>query len=333
MQPQMLRDTRQSPGYGKPAVLFRGPAESLTTAQSNVEPAYLIYMHFYAATSMELCVRSLPTTSPYRARLLQQARTHYDRAAALVQRAEESVTSKTRPSSVTSTSSSLHSPAGSVSSRAWTSETGISSPTHSICSFEDLTSKSQHARSPSIETLSTPVKKKVSFSLPREIRSEPFIRPDSPTLGFDDEYFTSALARPELPKVPQRPQSPEAAREFDEDEDETTPRAVTRPPNPFDDLGHSFILVGSVNRYCEHLAELKSQLASHSFNLETLLEHPSNDDETSQDWPPLSPTSDEMRSLDRQARIERLRQSGWQRKRFDPSRYEKLRDTVLAELA
>jgi hypothetical protein len=35
---------------------------------------------------------------------------------------------------------------------------------------------------------------------------------------------------------------------------------------------------------------------------------------------------------DKQARIERLRRCGWQRKRFDPRKYEELRDSVMAEL-
>ncbi len=124
-----------------------------------------------------------------------------------------------------------------------------------------------------MEPLPTPVKK-VSFSLPHEpARAAPYIRPDSPTLGFDDEYFAAGLTRSKLPDVPRRPQSPgreeDDEDDEDEDEDDATPRAVTRPPNPFEDdrLGDPFMLPVSVNRYCEHLAELKSQLASHSANL------------------------------------------------------------------
>src|SRR4051794_37802294 len=115
--------------------------------------------------SMETCARPLFSTSPYRAQLLKDARMHYERADELIQKAEESVAPKTRPSSIVSTSSSIHSPDGSVSSRAWTSETGISSPTQSICSIEDL------VMTPS------PVKKKVSFCMPADKPHPPFIRP------------------------------------------------------------------------------------------------------------------------------------------------------------
>ena len=38
------------------------------------------------------------------------------------------------------------------------------------------------------------------------------------------------------------------------------------------------------------------------------------------------------KSADIKARIERLRATGWQRKRFDAGRYEALREQVLSEL-
>jgi len=285
---------------------------------------------------MEMCVRPLTSTSPYRAQLLQQARTHYDRAAALIQKAEDSVAAKTRPSSVTSTASSIHSPAGSVSSRAWTSETGMSSPTQSICSLDDLVVRSQPAASPS-----TPTKKKVSFSLPptSTLKTEPFIRPDSPTLGFDDEYFTAALSRPPLPKLPRQAVSFAAGSEQDEEEEEeTTPRASSRASSArfedeHDHLEDSLMLAGSVHRYCDHLSGLKTQIASFSADLDALLRGPSPMGTAAVDARPATPTSDELRTLDRQVRIERLRQSGWQRKRFDPRRYEDLCNTAIAEMA
>jgi hypothetical protein len=40
-----------------------------------------------------------------------------------------------------------------------------------------------------------------------------------------------------------------------------------------------------------------------------------------------------MRALDLKARIERLRAEGWQRKRFDPRRYDALCEAALADLA
>ncbi|KAK3383152.1 hypothetical protein B0T24DRAFT_36732 [Lasiosphaeria ovina] len=310
---------------------------------SQIEPVYRIYLHFYAATSIvESCARPPPSTSTstFRTSLLQQARAHFDRAASLISAAEESVVRRVRPGSVMSSrGSSCHSPAGSISSRTWTSDTPMSSPTNSVYSFEDLSAKSQSS------TNTSPVKrvKKVSFSLPhdkpfRALR-EPMVRPDSPTLGFDDEYFHLGAARQELPDLP-RPK-------FEE---------VELPLQVVSDMGSgayedafltSRSLDCSVDRYCDTLGGLRAQLASHSASLDSLLSAKPDPTQSFRLSLALSARSrsatltrssfsgpaDELIALDRKARIERLRQSGWQRKRFDARRYEELCETVMSELA
>jgi len=308
--------------------------------QSTVEPAYLIYLHFYAASSMEACALPLYASSPNRTPLLNQARKHYDLASELIQKAEDAVGPRSRPSSFTSTSSSIESPAGSVSSRAWTASTGLSSPAHSISSIEDLPVRSCLCRRESRTRPLTPVtKKRVSFALPvQEPWVEPYIRPDSPTLGFDDEYFTTALQRPSLPEIPR--DSPPMVETIDEEEDcDVTPKAMTPSSNPFDSHHAHFNLTAPdpVDRYCDVLAGLKSQIASHKSDLDIALRPVEAEKivaglDNNSAMLPVS-TSDEMRMLDRKARIERLRQNNWQRKRFDPTRYEKLRSAVLAELS
>jgi hypothetical protein len=300
----------------------------------------MIYLHFYAATSMETCARPLFSTSPYRAQLIKDARSHYDRAAELIQKAEDSVSFRTRPSSVASMTStdSIRSPAGSVSSRAWTSETGISSPTQSIASIEDLMAQRTKRMSPPLTPAS---KKKVSFYIPaHRVPSSPFIRPDSPTLGFEDSYFAAGRARPVLPEPPTPP-----IEETQQEDDDVTPRASDRPAaprNPYDDvqdhLKEPTLTTASANRYIQQLESLKEQLHHHRANLDALLEDRSLDlGLASGRTTPASMTDssadDEMRTLDRKARIERLRASGWQRKRFDFRRYENLRSTALAELS
>ena len=168
------------------------------------------------------------------------------------------------------------------------------------------------------------------------------IRPDSPTLGFDDEYFHSGVARQYLPEPPK------GALKFHEVElplqlpavSETEPLQLI----PEDD---SFLMARSVDRYCENLSGLRSQLARHSASVNELLAGPKG----GQDQAPRSlllavaesarassrssniSDSDELRKLDRHARIERLRKNGWQRKRFDSRRYEELCETVMSELA
>ncbi len=140
--------------------------------------------------------------------------------------------------------------------------------------------------------------------------AEPYIRPDSPTLGFDDEYFHAGAARQELPELPQ----PKLAE---------LPLAPEVPLLPEDDDG--LLMSRPVSRYCETLAGLKIQLASHAASLEgsrrvSIIGAAKQEKE-------------DLRILDRQARIERLRKSGWQRKRFDARRYEELCDAAMAELS
>ena len=309
---------------------------------SQVEPVYLIYLHFYAATSMEICARPLPLASPARANLLQQARAHFDKASILINAAEDSVLRKFRPGSVASSrGSSCHSPSGSVSSRAWTTDTLMSSPTESECSFDDLAAPKSPRQPPAKRV------KKVSFSLPKDTlltittttttTAEPFIRPDSPTLGgFDDIFFhPSPPPQKDLPDLPFNSHSaadlelplqlqtiPESDPSSSEEEDTPSPYLAT---------------ARSVDRCCEHLASLRAHLARHAIPANHMLLTPPDicvsPPSDSPSLPrPLSLSAAAETEETRAARIERLRQGGWRRKRFDASRYEVLCQAVLAEL-
>jgi hypothetical protein len=316
---------------------------------SQVEPVYLIYLHFYAATSLEICARPLPSTAALRSSLLQQARTHFDRASALINAAEDSVLRKFRPGSAgSSRGSSCHSPSGSVSSRAWTPDTRVSSPTDSLCSFDDLSLKPPQSPPKRV--------KKVSFSLPKEtsfhMEAEPFIRPDSPTLGFDDFFQPSAAAAaaamqqqeelavlagstPKFHEIELPLQT--IAEHVDAEEQEQQQHGEYDEPEP----ETAYQTARSIDRCCEHLSSLRTQLARHSTSLDQLLSLAAAPPLQSPKSSSSSPTTESVamargeaaRAADRQARIERLRKINWQRKRFDASRYEELCEAVLAELA
>ncbi|KAK3942695.1 hypothetical protein QBC46DRAFT_65672 [Diplogelasinospora grovesii] len=308
---------------------------------TQVEPVYLIYLHFYAATSMELCARPLPQTSPYRRSLLQQARTHFDRAASLINAAEDSVVRKTRSFSVCSSrSSSCHSASSSISSQAWTVDTRMSSPTSSIYSYEDLAAKSQ----PAPVTPEPKRVKKVSFSLPPSepvFRTpEPIIRPDSPTLGFDDEYFQAGAARSALPALP-KPKVQEIEIPLPRSVSSLSCLSLSRfdSPTPSEIDRDPSVVPRSVHRYFKHLEGLRTQLESHSASLDELLNTRRSllltaEDMLAQTKARTSTTEGEaLRALDRQARIQRLRKTGWQRPRFDARRYEELCYAVMQELS
>ncbi|KAK6227231.1 hypothetical protein QIS74_00786 [Colletotrichum tabaci] len=286
---------------------------------ANIEPAYLIYLHFYAASSFDMLSRPLRGTSPYRTMLLQQARDHYTQASNLSKAADENMARSSRPSSAAT--SSMHSPSSSVSSRAssrtWTNSTAFSSPTPSVYSVEEAVNK--------ISNNQTSQKKRVTFC---EVPEEPFIRPDSPTLGFED--FLCAPQEPEPRYLPVLPEEPEPADEPEEMAKPPTPEPLNEDCDAFD-----FLQERSIHRYCGLLSSLRSQIAVHIADIEEQLATPSQTFPSVNSLPTRAATpelSDELRSLDIKARIERLRQNNWQRRRFDSSRYEALRESVLAEL-
>lgn len=237
-------------------------------------------------------------------------------------------------------------------------------------------------------------KKKVSFELPRDKSrwsfslTEPTIRPDSPTLGFDDEYFLAGAMRQELPEIPTKRSSrqdlevtaptPPSMPSISEG-DELSPTQSTAS----DDSGEGypffrsdtadFESVQSLARYCAALSSLKAQVNIHMTALDELLKYDIRlQQKTAENFesPILHDTAslmtaslnrmslqshnltrnrsgssmsfasnssitsggDDERSRDRQARIDKLRMNGWNRKRFDATRYEVLREVVMSEL-
>ena len=293
-----------------------------------------------------MCGRQLSVDSPYRAGLFQRAREHYDHAASLIREAEESAHIRNRLSLSPLLFSSPLSPAGSTSSRAWTPDTGLSSPSPSVCSSEDFGARFTRSHSTSLPVASSSpgtARKKVSFEMPIDKFPvpQPHIRPDSPTLGFDDEYFNIGLSLQNLPDLPYRPQTllvtplvlgaedspvtPSALKEVSISE-----YGVSR--SEFD-VSRRFLEedFSSSDSYCARLSDLSLRVAQHRANLDAISSVAVDSETSFLDRSP-TPVEDECQTSQRKARIERLRKIGWQRKRFDPSRYEALRNAALAEL-
>ncbi|KAM6539633.1 hypothetical protein FALCPG4_001414 [Fusarium falciforme] len=293
---------------------------------SVIEPAYLIYLHFYAASSLEMLARALNQGSATRTSLLHQARDHYQRASTLINAADSAVGPALlrRPSGTTTTLPSLHSADSSVSSYAsstWTSSHGAS-PASSISSIQDTPRPKR--------------KKRVTFS---EAPIELLERPDSPTLGLGSLLGSVRSASPDpldaessVMPAPIRPSAP-------------LPRSCLTPRSaPAESVSYSdseldpFRHARSVHRYSALLTSLQRQVFRHLTFIESeLLEI------VAQEAVPPSPVSvmvvhpvhpsiDAGRSPELQARIERLRAKGWERKRFDARRYEELRESAVADL-
>lgn len=249
--------------------------------QSKMEPLHLIYLHFYAASSFEMCARPLSHSSTYRTKLLHDAREHYDRAASLVQNAEGETMEKGRSGSFSGSYSPLTSPT-----------TGMASPLHSsrpsISSLHSASSASAKPRK----------KKKVSFSgLPDNVDIpkpalqpvEPYIRPDSPTLGWEQDYLLFGRSDTNPPcaaadvipapavdaEVSPRtvvPESPAA----------TSPSIETADHSPgFPTFNlESFLQAKSASRVVRELAALRSQITFHRDGVDSLLAASDEVDET-----------------------------------------------------
>ncbi|KAI2613980.1 uncharacterized protein GGS25DRAFT_28324 [Hypoxylon fragiforme] len=260
---------------------------------STVEPVYLIYIHFYAASSFELCARPLSSSSTYRTRLLRDAQTHYNKAEALIQNTEEGMTRRKRSGSISSTTSSPQSPGLSPSVRSSISSTTLSSPRTSVCSTDDGNlSKSMHKAG-------VKAKKKVSFSGLNdliEFQPEPYIRPDSPTLGWEDDFFPQQC-NTSIPIFPVPKNKPimslpmMGSEESPEPQPEVTDHAITKDhqsaaeePNPSEDKFDldAFLQTRSRNKISAQLSALRSQVCFHRDGIDALLAEP-------EDEPPATP--------------------------------------------
>ncbi|KAI0898637.1 hypothetical protein F4806DRAFT_494297 [Annulohypoxylon nitens] len=257
---------------------------------ASVEPLHLIYLHFYAASSFELCARPLSNSSNYRTRLLRDAQTHYTKAEELIQNTEDNVTGRTRSVSTSSTTSGLNSP-GLSSVRSSVSSTTFSSPRTSVCSAED-------GFIPKSTSRPVKAKKKVSFSGLNdliEFQPEPHIRPDSPTLGWEDDFFprqsNPSPYSPQILAEKAKPASPTKSEPATEPQREVVEHSTasdaqsTEESNPTDDRFdlNAFLQTKSANRICAQLSALRLQVSWHRNGVENLLAE--TDDET-----PATPT-------------------------------------------
>lgn len=325
---EILDDVKDSVRYNAPP--SEEPCYSFTntiTSQNKPETACLIYIRFYAASALEMQVRSLQHNSPYRTKLLHQARHHYRVAADLI---KEDEAAKRRPSSRSlSPMSSLHTPFGSDASVS-TVSTRNSSPSLSISSLDSCLKGRNSRPKP---------KKRVAFcDVPSyepscepsyESSYEPLVRPDSPTLGFDDDWGFRQPT-PEPPALYPQPVQLGSGRPQFPLPSPTNSEFSTIPDDDdsyFDTptTADSFLHARSVHHYCTVLSSLQRQIASH-------LEWLERDIAAAENPKPTQILSEEMRALELRTRIERLRANGWKRQRFDFRRYEALRESAIADI-
>lgn len=249
--------------------------------------------------------RSLHVGSPYRLRLLEEAREHYNLASKKSKAADEQAFQTImRP---LSPSSSLSSPIESCLSRH-SSSTRMSSPTPSATS-----------------SVGQPLKRKKRVAFADELEQDPCVRPDSPTLGFSDPGSgrTSPCQHIPLDPLPLSVQSmPDICPAFSPTSSVDGDDTLREMPD--EELPNSEERE-SLERYCAILASIQRQITSHLGAIDQEITAALSSESS-------VPADAEMRALELHSRIERLRANGWKRKRFDAKRYEEFREQVMADM-
>ena len=288
--------------------------------QRTAEPVHLIYLHFYAASALEMQANALHHSSPHKGQFIQQARDHYRRASVITE--AESESASCLPSRHSSVSSSAYTPV--LSEGTGGASTRSSSPALTFLLDEDEDDEDLEAIREKM--LKKHHRKQVSFG-GVSYATDPFIRPDSPTLGFDGGF-----GRP-----PPNPTSPYTQTEFTL-RDQLSPISPRTPASfsmiqgaleeadEVEDLDpkQSHEHTQALRRYSSSLMFLQQQIATHMSDLETKSKILSS-------TVAHAAANHEMRQLELRARIARLKANGWRRQRFDSGRYEALREAAMAD--
>ncbi|KAH7170589.1 hypothetical protein EDB81DRAFT_171255 [Dactylonectria macrodidyma] len=329
---------------------------------ATVKPAYLIYLHFYAASAQEMMSRGLHHASTARVNFLHQAQDHYLKAShliatidvpdadinqALFQYSASTIVYEydfsDSPSSILS---SLPSATWSPSMRSMPS--WGPSPSSSNRSSVNRSSVDRFSMDSSRGTIASSSKRK----------SDSHVRPDSPTLGlslfaggtFQDILNAMPSPPPTVPAAPPEhvraappaepvepagafhlPQPIQLSPSIQLPERVQTPESfqLPEPARPAEPTEERLPVNRAAHRSSALLSGLQRQITRHLSFIDADLAAARNPPPTATN---LGLHDDEHRALDLQARIERLRASGWQRKRFDFQRYKQLREKAMADM-
>ncbi|KAF7549408.1 hypothetical protein G7Z17_g6412 [Cylindrodendrum hubeiense] len=283
---------------------------------STVKPAYLIYLHFYAASAQEMMSRGLHHASTARVNFLHQARDHYLKASHLIATVDAADAAMSQ--------SLLHYSASTI---VYDYDFG-DSPTSILSSQpEDMWSPSMPSRGPSPASSRSSMDGSLSQAKSSKRSSNSYsrhsVRPDSPTLGLAPAGSTFQDLLDAMPSPP--PTTPG----LDPGHTQAEPAAPAAPAAPVELVDGPLHNADAMHRSFALLSGLQRQISRHLSFIETDLAAARNPPPTATN---LGLHDEEHRALDLQARIERLRASGWQRRRFDFQRYEQLREKALADM-
>jgi hypothetical protein len=292
-----------------------------------VHPLYLIFISFYAASSLEITGRALHIDSSNKLPIFQQSVSYYKNAESHIEYASFSADPRVkaavtrRPSSVASSvRSSTDSIFSQTSSLYSACSSAIPSPT-TLCPIPQHFRLHSEISQPELAPEPLNIKKRVTFSFdPRRVSLTPSNLENAELL----DHFPSPPASPTLSQwhLPG----------FEERKESESPDSIS-----------SFLLSRSLARYRAHLSDLQDKLISHISSVNTQIQLVKIQRKARRsNLPNLfhefssggieGVDKDEMRKVELEARIVRLRSTGWERKRFDGEKYNKLCDIALREL-
>ncbi|PVH88562.1 hypothetical protein DL98DRAFT_403448 [Cadophora sp. DSE1049] len=313
-----------------------------------VHPLYSIYLSFFAASSLEMTASTLHNHSSTKLPLFQESLAFYQKAESFVEyasfSADPNIAFATRQISMyghashSSVSSSIRSSVDSVFSHTSASSVYSASSSYGDSpTFEEPSLKRSASNSSSSEESEGSRrrsgrfqnrKKKVSFSLQLPtLDSETSLDlcPSSGTAANASELLDAFPAPPSKETSPSRASSP-----------------TKTPRESLSNYYHS----QSVTRYRTHLISLKSQLNFHissihsqigllaevrkprRSNTPTQYSFDGNEEKSGG----AGAGGEESRRPELKERIERLKEQGWRRKRFDGGRYRLLCEKALGEV-
>ncbi|KAH7162697.1 hypothetical protein B0J13DRAFT_615322 [Dactylonectria estremocensis] len=329
---------------------------------ATVKPAYLIYLHFYAASAQEMMSRGLHHASTARVNFLHQAQDHYLKASHLIATIDAADADINQALFQYSASTIVYeydfgdSPSSILSSQpsaTWSPSirsmpSWAPSPSSSNRSSVNRSSMDRFSMDSSRGNAATSSKRK----------SDNHVRPDSPTLGlfpfasgtFQDLLNAMPSPPPTVPASPPEhvraaqpaelvasagnlahPQPIRLSQSFQIPERVQTPEPIQlpEPAQNSEPMEERLPGTGAAHRSSALLSGLQRQITRHLSFIDADLAAARNPPPTATN---LGLHDDEHRALDLQARIERLRASGWQRRRFDFQRYQQLREKAIADM-
>ncbi|KAF7931873.1 uncharacterized protein EAE98_004609 [Botrytis deweyae] len=309
-----------------------------------VHPLHSLFLSFYCATCLEITASELTNNSPEKLLLLRDSLSYFQKAEEYITYADipiqnNDLSPSNRSSSTSSTSSARSSVDSVFSSTSFPSTIDRLSPAFSSYSFEscDDDKTPRHSRTfsessmastqstQSTDTTTTPnrpaplrIKKKVSFS------------PALPTLISDQSLDNDSSTFETIPRPIPSPITP------------SRPIISSKYQSPSPDYpSHNTHLTS----YNLNLSSITTQLTYHITHISNLIDNIQNIRKSRRsNQPSFAPSlfnspdglsnedRAEMERQDIRARIEKMRSGGWEKKRWDGSRYAALRQEVDNEL-